>query len=269
MAVPEVITSRSNPIVQRVRRLGERRHRKREGLFVVTGGQPVWRAAESGWRIDTLIACDELIGNDAARDMVVELASRGVRVVHVSPEVFAAMSDREGITGVAAVVEQRTVPLAEVGGDLVVVLDAVANPGNLGTIVRTADAVDAAAVVLVGDTTDPWAPAAVKASMGAVFGVPISTVRSLDEVFAWARDTAFTTWATSGYADAGLWDTPLTGPVAVIFGSEGDGLPVPALDAADRRIAIPMRGTAESLNLAVAAGVVLYDIRRRTPGWPA
>jgi RNA methyltransferase, TrmH family len=143
-------------------------------------------------------------------------------------------------------------------------LHEIGNPGNLGTIVRTASAAGASGVILIGPSADPYDPAAVKASMGALFTVPVVAAASAAEFLDWARARSLTVVATSGRASVSCWDADLRPPLALLLGSEGDGLPDELLAAADLSVAIPMTGTAESLNLAVAAGILLYEVRRRT-----
>ncbi len=277
MTASETITSAANPLVKRVRQLGDRRYRRREGAFVVDGVQPVWRAVEAGWEIETLLVVPGRLTH-AATAMVAEQRAAGVRVVEVAEQLAARMTERDRPAGLLAVVRARGVELAElaVGPDSVfVVLHEVANPGNLGTVVRTADAAGAAGVILVGDTTDQYAPAAVKASMGSLFAVPVAHAPGAGEFFDWAGAAGVRVLATSGYAEHAHWDPGLVapGPLAILLGSEGDGLPAGLLDRADAVARIPMVGTAESLNLAVAAALMLYEARRapwrEPPGRPA
>ena len=262
----ELISSAANPLVKRVRLLANRRHRRREGAFVVEGLQPVWRAVEAGWPIETLIVAPDLLAHSApSTAMVAEREAAGVRVARLTGELFTRLSGREGPAGLAAIVHGG---LADLGG-LPVPPDAVfaglhgcGNPGNLGTIVRTADAVGAAGVILIGDSADPFAPAAVKASMGSLFAVPVAHAATAGEFLDWAAGHGVQVLATSGRAEADLWHTSYRPPLALLFGSEGDGLPGGLLSQAAAAVRIPMTGTAESLNLAVAAGVLLYEARR-------
>lgn len=263
------IRSAANPLARRIRLLADRRHRRREGAFVVEGIQPVWRAVEAGWAVETLIVCPDLLADSPAVGMVAEQEARGTAVARFSRELFVRLSDREGPAGLAAIVRSRSVALTDlpVPTDAVfVALHQVGNPGNLGTILRTADAVGAAGVILVGHTADPYAPAAVKASMGSLFAVPVAGVPDAEEFFAWAGAAGVTVLATSGRADQEHWRGPYHPPLAVLLGSEGEGLPEHVLRRADLRLRIPMVGTAESLNLAVAAGVLLYEVRRHAVG---
>lgn len=267
--MPDLITSAANPLVKRVRSLGDRKHRRRAGEFVVHGIQPVWQAVEAGADIATLIVAPDLLRGEAA-GMVAAQQDAGVPVARLSAGLFARISDRDGPSGLAAIVRMRPAgldALAAAASQVYVALHQVGNPGNLGTIIRTADAAGAAGVILLGSTTDPYDPAAVKASMGALFSVPVAHCADPDRFFAWCRAGDVTVAATSARGKADLWQASWRRPVAFLLGSEGSGLPVALLGRADLSVRIPMAGTAESLNLAVAAGVLLYEARRRAePG---
>jgi RNA methyltransferase, TrmH family len=264
----ELISSAANPLIKRIRLLADRQHRRREGAFVVRGVQPVWQAVEASADIEVLIAAPELL-RDPAAAMVAAQEARGVKVARLTGELFGRIADRDGPAGLAAIVRKRTGGLAglSVLPDAVfVALHEVANPGNLGTIIRTADAVAAAGVILVGQSADPFDPVAVKASMGAVFSVPVVTEAAPAEFLRWCSDRGIAVAATSGSAALSLWDITLPRPVAVLFGSEGSGLPSELLAAGDLQLRIPMTGSAESLNLAVAAGILLYEAWRQSRG---
>ncbi|HUL25913.1 MAG TPA: RNA methyltransferase [Streptosporangiaceae bacterium] len=265
----DLITSSANPVVKRVRLLAERRHRRREGAFVVQGIQPVWQAVEAGADIETLIVAPGLLGRSpAARraaGMVAGQEAAGVRVARVSDELFGRLSDREGPPGLAAIVRGQVGTLGELPAgprSLLVALHGIGNPGNLGTIIRTANAAGAGGVVLVGQTTDPFDPVAVKASMGALFGLPVVQVREAGELFGWAAGRGVTVITTSARATVSFWAASYPRPLALLLGAEGAGLPGEVLAQGDACVRIPMVGTAESLNLAVAAGLLLYEAQR-------
>src|SRR5690349_11653062 len=197
--------------------------------------------------------------------MVAGQEAAGVRVARVTDELFGRLSDREGPTGLAAIVRGRLLPLSELPAgprSVFVALHEIGNPGNLGTIIRTANAAGAAGVVLVGPATDPFDPAAVKASMGALFSTPVVRAETMAEFFAWAAYCGVTVVTTSARAQTSFWDAAYTRPLAFLLGAEGAGLPSDVLAAGDLQVRIPMTGTAESLNLAVAAGLLLYQARR-------
>lgn len=265
----ETISSAANPLVKRIRLLANRKHRREQGAFVVEGIQPVWRAVTAGWQIEALVVAPDLRPDSAAAAMVDEQEALGVRVARLSHELFQRLSSREGQAGLAAIVRSRQPGLADLspGPDSVfVALHGIGNPGNLGTIVRTADAVGAAGVILIGDTTDPYAPAAVKASMGSLFAVNVVHVPTPEPFLTWAGENGIEILAASGQAEVAHWNTSYRPPLAVLFGSEGEGLPADLLADADRRVKIPMTGTAESLNVAAAAAVLLYEARRHKLG---
>jgi RNA methyltransferase, TrmH family len=266
----EVISSAANPLVKRVRALGDRKHRQREGAFVVQGIQPVWQAVEARADVEVLLVAPDLLRHRGALDMVDAQATAGVRVAQLTGELFGRISDRDTPTGLAAIVRGAPAALGAIAvpGDAVfVALHTVGNPGNVGTIIRTASAAGAAGVILIGASADPYDPAAVKASMGALFTVPVATAESDQDFLAWAGTRGVTVAATSARASVSCWEATWRLPLALLLGSEGTGLPGDLLGAADLSVAIPMTGTAESLNLAVAAGVLLYEVRRRT--WTA
>jgi RNA methyltransferase, TrmH family len=263
----EMLTSAANPLVKRVRLLAERKHRRRESAFVVQGIQPVWQAVEAGADLEALIVAPGLLRHQGALEMVAQQEAAGVRVARLSDELFARLADRDGPAGLAAIVRAAPVPLERLAvapGSVFAALHEAGNPGNVGTIIRTASAAGAAGVILIGSSADPYDPTAVKASMGALFTVPVAAGESAAQFLAWAAARGVTVAAASGRAAASCWEADLPLPLAVLLGSEGAGLPGELLDAAGVQVAIPMTGTAESLNLAVAAGILLYEVRRRT-----
>jgi RNA methyltransferase, TrmH family len=265
----ETISSASNPLIKRIRLLASRKYRREQGAFVVEGIQPVWRAVAAGWEIEALVVDPDLRPDSPAAAMVTEQESRGVRVVRLSRELFQRLSSREGSAGLAAIVRSRQIGLGDldVGPDSVfVVLHNIGNPGNLGTIIRTTDAVGGAGVILIGDTTDPYAPTSVKATMGSIFAVKVAHVADSERFLEWAAANSVEVVAASGRAEVAHWSTEYRPPLAALLGSEGEGLPDELLARSGRQVKIPMTGTAESLNVAAAAAVLLYEIRRHALG---
>jgi TrmH family RNA methyltransferase len=267
----EVVTSAANPVVKRMRMLANRKFRQREGLSLAEGIQPVWQAVEAGAPVETLIYAPDLLRYQPAVEMVLDAERRGVRVVRLSGDLFRRLSDRDGAAGLAAIVGQRLTLLEDLPagpGSVFVALHEVASPGNLGTIIRTADAAGARAVILVGATADPYDPAAIKASMGAIFALPTARAAGSDEFFAWAAEYGLAVVTTSARAEQSVWEARYPDPLVVMMGSEGPGLADADLRRGHLRVSIPMTGTAESLNLAVATGVVLFEVVRQRRGQP-
>lgn len=258
------VTSRANPVVKRARRLRLAGGR-REASFYVEGAQPTWRLVQSGWDVEAILLSPDLVTNRATLAMARERDRDGVPVYRLPAATFAHVAGRDGPTGIAAIARRpapRALASIRLGrAGLVLAVEHPANPGNLGTILRTADALGCAAVVSIGTGCDPLDPRAVRASMGSAFAVP--HVRcDAPELLAWARDAGAATIASSGYAAESMWQLTAPARAVLLLGNEGEGLSAGLLQAADRTVRIPMVGSAESLNLAVAAAVLGYALSR-------
>ncbi|MDQ3983100.1 MAG: RNA methyltransferase [Actinomycetota bacterium] len=257
----ELISSPANPLLKRIRKLRRRKHREAERALFVEGIAPLWAAAESGAGVEVVVIAPELLTSDRAADLVASLERRETTVARVTGEAFASIADRENPSGLGAIVRVPDRSLQDIVIEetaLVVVLHEVGNPGNLGTIVRTADAAGAAGVVVTGASADIWHASSVKASMGTVFATPVVSAQ-VDEALAWARERDLGVVATSAKGTVHHWDTTYPERCVLLFGSEGSGLPPELLAAADVTVRIPQRGAASSLNLAVAAGILIYE----------
>jgi TrmH family RNA methyltransferase len=258
------ITSLANPAVKEIRGLALAKNRKASRLFVAEGLKLVVDAVEAGWRVRRLVHAARVANDALVARLAATTRARGGDVISVSEAVLAKISRRENPQAVLGVFEQRLVPPAAIRPapeDVLVALEAVRDPGNLGTIIRTADAVGACGVVLVGDTVDPFSLEAVRATMGSIFHVPLA--RASHEEFAalidrWPGLVAGTHLAATTDYRAVAWQRP----VLLVMGGEQAGLS-PALASACRLLVrIPMAGKADSLNLAVATGVMLFEILR-------
>ncbi len=266
-----VITSATNPLVKRARRLRSRKGRLAEGAFLAEGLRVVLAAAESQAPLESVLFCPEQLASPAGRAAVEALAARGVPTFAFSSDAFCHLSGRDNPVGLAAIVRATVRPLAalpRVADGIYVALDGVADPGNLGTVLRTLDAAGAAGLALAGGGTDPFHPTAVKASLGALWTVPWAVADGLPEVVSWARGRGLTIVATSAQAAVDYWSATYPEPVLLLMGSEREGLPAEILAAADERVTIPQWGTVSSLNLAVATALVVYELRRRRPARP-
>lgn len=266
-----MITSLANEKIRAIRKLHERKARQESGLFTIEGLRIVAEAleqAEAGRvKIETLVVAPELLKSSFGRDLVAEQASKGAAVLEVSAEVFDRISLKEGPQGLAAVVQQRWLPLRDarlaenrvMGSRTWVALDAVADPGNLGTILRTHDAVGGQGVILLDQSTDPYDPSSVRGSMGAVFTQRL--VRASFEEFAeWKRSYGYPVIGTSDKARVDYHAFRYPQALVLLMGSERQGLQEHHLALCDEVVSIPMLGKSDSLNLAVATAVVLYEI---------
>lgn len=263
-----MISSPRNALVKRVRKLQQKKYREQEGAFFVEGIRIVLTALEQGAPVQTLIYAPELLTSATALAAIEEQQRRGQEVVAVTAGVFQTLSGRDNAVGLGAIIGARLTPLhaLQITADsFVVALDEISDPGNLGTIMRTVDAAGGAGVLLLGASTDPFHPTAVRASMGAVFTVPLATATEAHEALRWARQRKMQVVATSARASHSFWEAPYQTPALILFGSEGAGLSPELQAEADLAVSIPMHGVASSLNLAVAAGLVLYEVRRKLP----
>ncbi|HYO60451.1 MAG TPA: RNA methyltransferase [Actinomycetota bacterium] len=259
---PELISSPSNPLLKRIRKLRQRKHRAEQGALFVEGIAPVWQAIDSGAAVEVVVTAPDLLTSEPAREL---LSGLDVPVVEVTGDAFATIAERDhpaGLGAIVAIPDRRLDDVAAGPVSLVVGLDEVGNPGNLGTVVRTADAAGAAAVVVTGPSADPWHPGAVKASMGTVFSTPVVTA-GLGELLEWARAHGVAIVATSARGIVDHWTADYPDRCLLLFGSEATGLPPEALKAADEVVRIPQQGAASSLNLAVAADIVIYEAAKR------
>ncbi len=251
-----MITSVRNAQVAAARRLQRPAERRAAGLLLAEGPQAVGAALASG-RATELFATASGADRHAA---LVEQAGQ-IPVRRVSPPVLAALAETRSPQGLVAVARIETPSVDDVGAlapRLAAVLVDVAEPGNVGTIVRTADAAGATAVILVGSSADPWGGKSVRASAGSVFHLPIARCRSLEDAVTPLRCAGLTVVATGVRTGGGLDELALDGPTAWLFGNEANGLPEAARALADGAVRLPVHGRAESLSVAAAAAICLY-----------
>ncbi len=241
----------SNQRVQRLRRLlGRRSARRDEGVFVVEGEVVLAEALDAGWQVDEVFVA---AGHPLARRL-----PAGVPVHELAAGVVERVGSTESPQPVLAIVAQRHTALAELTAPtFVIVCDGVADPGNAGTIVRSAEAAGADAVVFTPGSVDVYNPKVVRASAGALFHVPVLADVELSAV----RAAGLTTIGTSSHRGSAHTATDLTGPIALVVGNEARGVADDAL--VDRWITIPHAGRAESLNVAMAATVVCFEVARQ------
>ena len=262
-----IITSLTNPKVKRLVRLRNRRHRDAAGVFLIEGFRELSRAIDAGTRIEELYVCEDLFLGTNEPGLADRIVAAGARLHRLAPAPFrkTAYRDRpEGLLAVAPQFDTRLANLAVPGDSLLLVLEAIEKPGNLGTMLRTADAVGLAAVVVADPGTDPFNPNVVRASLGCLFTVPLA-VGTAREVMRWLGLNGINPVVTSPSARSIYWDVSYQGPVAVVIGSEQYGLSDVWLDGRYEMVRIPMAGTADSLNAATAAGIVLFEAIRKRP----
>ncbi|MGB3391240.1 MAG: RNA methyltransferase [Pseudaminobacter sp.] len=259
------VTSLANPLVKSIKSLALKKFRDQQHAFMAEGLKLVIDALDLGWSIRTLVFAKSALGNPAVEKVAARTVAAGGMVLEVSEKVLAAITRRDNPQMVVGVFAQRFVPLREISpqdGDVWVALDRVRDPGNLGTIIRTVDAVGAKGIVLVGETTDPFSLETVRATMGSIFVVPIARATQ-DAFLAWRKDFPGLVAGThlKGAVDYRSVDFS-DRPVLLLMGNEQQGLPEALAQGCDHLLRIPQAGRADSLNLAVATGVMLFEIRR-------
>jgi TrmH family RNA methyltransferase len=259
------VTSLANPLVKDIKALALKKFRDQQNAFMAEGLKLVIDALDLGWEVRTLVFAKAGRGNPAVEKVAARTVAAGGTVLEVSEKVLSAITRRDNPQMVVGVFTQQFRALKDIrpkDGEVWVALDRVRDPGNLGTVIRTVDAVGASGVILVGETTDPFAVETVRATMGSIFAVPVARATQ-DQFLAWRQDFAGLVAGThlKGAVDYRSVDF-LGRPVLLVMGNEQQGLTEALAASCDRLLRIPQAGRADSLNLAVATGVMLYEIRR-------
>jgi TrmH family RNA methyltransferase len=257
-----MISSTSNPRIKAIRALRQRKERERTSLFFVEGIRIVGEAAQCGAPITTLVFAPEWLKSDFANGLVAAQQKRGIECLEVTREAFESLSTKEGPQGLGAVVQQRweTLDAVRLASELCwVALDAAQDPGNIGAILRTSDAVGGAGVMLLGQSADPYDPAAVRASMGAIFSQRLVRA-SFAEFAAWKERQRYAVIGASDKATHDYQAITYQPPLILLMGSERQGLSAEQQAICDEVVSIPMIGRSDSLNLAVATSVMLYEV---------
>ncbi|WP_134772138.1 TrmH family RNA methyltransferase [Ornithinimicrobium flavum] len=273
MPTPHLITSPANPRLKALAALRRRRTREQERRTLVEGYDELGLALEAGVVPQTLFYCPELMGGAArADDLVARVGALGGELVRLSRPAFEKAAYREGPDGVLAVVptvdrrcEDLTAGLPD--APLVLVCQAVEKPGNLGAMLRTADAAGVDAVVAADPVTDWGNPNTVRASKGTVFSVPVASDPTA-VTLAWLRERGIPLVAATPDTEVTHTEVDYRGPVAIVVGTEKTGLTAEVLTAAQHRVRIPMVGLANSLNVATSAAVIVYEAVRQRAADP-
>jgi len=263
--VTRAVTSLANPIVKLLRGLAQKKAREETGLLLAEGEKLVRDGIASGWPCRTLVLGEARAGEPAGRQLAAAVEEAGGQALVVSAAVLQKITRRDNPQTVVAAFGQRFGSLASLrAGGLWVALDRVRDPGNLGTIVRTADAAGCAGIVLVGATCDPFSPEAVRATMGSLFAVPLVRAEEAGFIEA-ARAAGMRLLGTHLAATVDYREADYGLPLVLVMGNEQQGLPASLAGACDTLVRIPMRPGADSLNLAVSTGLMIYEALRPCP----
>ncbi len=261
----EAITSPSNPLIKRLRGLERKKERHETGLFLAEGVRLVSQGLANGWALDTLVISQAAAERPYVRDLVRCARDSGARIVSVSEKLASRIARKDNPQAVIGAFAQRTrrlEELAQPGALLWIALHEVRDPGNLGTILRTADCAAIAGIILTGQCCDPYSVEAVRASMGSLFDMPFAKA-DFTELDEWRRKQGARLIAASMNGTV-RHDGDIYAPKAVILmGNEQSGLPGDIEAVCDTLARIPMRGGADSLNLAQATAIMTYEAWRQ------
>jgi TrmH family RNA methyltransferase len=260
-----LISSLQNPKVKETIRLRERKERDRTQRFLIEGYRELARAVEGGISVPLLFVCAHYFLGENEESLIAALRESGAEVYDCTPEVFAKLSYRDRPDGLLAVGEQRHLTLAQLDlrtPALLLVAESIEKPGNLGTLLRSADAVGADGMIVCDRCTDVYNPNTVRASVGTLFTIPVVETSS-SEAHAFLQREQIQVVATLPSADLVYTDADLSGSVAIIVGTEQLGLTPFWQEAAQLKVRIPMRGVADSLNVAIAGALLLYEALRQ------
>lgn len=266
--LPEKITSLQNPRVKQLVKLRERRDRDEAGLFMIEGYREVRRALEKGVRPKEFYFCPEWFLGENEPALIDQVRATGAQLFELSKDAFAKVAYRERPDGLLAVAPQwkrSLTDLALTPEPFLLVVESIEKPGNLGTILRSADAAGCEAVIVCDAVTDIFNPNVVRASTGVLFSVPV-VVSDSATVHAWLQTKGIRTAATTPHTMNIYTQTDLRGPLAIVMGSEQYGLSEFWMNGADVLVRIPMAGQADSLNVAMATIITLFEAVRQRNG---
>lgn len=259
------ISSPKNPRIKHLVKLRKRNVRDEENLFLIEGYRECVRALASQWPFEELFVCPDLFLGENEEALISEAETRGTRIYVCSEEVFRKVAYRDRPDGLLAVAPQAHLSfddLQSLENPFFLVLVGIEKPGNLGTMLRTADGAGVDAVILSDKVTDIYNPNTVRASVGTLFSVPVIESPP-EECWAWLEEQGIPLLAMTPHASRSLYETSLEGPIAVTMGSEMLGLNEAWLNRAEIKCFLPMGGIADSLNVSTAASITLYEVLRQ------
>ncbi|MGL5512019.1 MAG: TrmH family RNA methyltransferase [Sporomusa sp.] len=264
----EFISSPANKLIKEVVSLKQKKHRDCLGMFIAEGMRIVEECAVSGWPIHLCIYTEAAAVRERMRRVIDKLAANKCRMVMVPEDLYHKLADTEQPQGIMTVVRKRQATLTEMTPNnnirpLIVVLDGIQDPGNVGTIIRTADAAGCTGVITLKGSADLYAGKTVRATMGSLFHLPVIEGLTADQLVTELRQANVKLMVTCLQNSAIYYQADFSNSVAIIFGNEGQGVCPDLITKADTCLNIPLVGSAESLNVAVAAGILLYEAVRQ------
>lgn len=259
------ITSLQNPRVKDAVRLRDRRHREKQRRILIDGVRELARAIRAGVRMTEVFVCEELCSGDEARSLLDMLPDCHAETFRITRQVFEKLAFGQRAEGVLGVAEMPRPTLADLRlpeNPLVAVLEGIEKPGNVGAVLRSADAAGVSALIVADARTDLYNPNAIRASLGTIFTMPVCTATT-EETLAWLSRHGLAIHAARVDGSAPYTDADFRSPAAIVLGSEAEGLSDAWRAGHIRAVRLPMLGAADSLNVSVAAAVLFYEARRQ------
>jgi len=254
-----VITSKDNELIKDIRKLVQKKYRDEQNEFIIEGIKMIEEAVRENARIKMVVVCEELNQGPIPKEILYKIAKE--KIVYVSDKVFKSLTDVNSPQGILAIVEKPSKNEIDFSKDLYLILDNIQDPGNMGTILRTADSIALTQIIVPKGNADSYNPKVVRSTMGAIFRVNVIEVEDLAKTIKEMKKHKIQVLATDLATDLSIYDVSYK-KSAIVIGNEGNGVSKEILDLADKKIKIPMPGKTESLNAAVATGIILYNAIR-------
>ncbi len=261
----QVITSKDNEIIKSIKKLKDKKFREQEHKYIIEGIKLIEEAVKESAKINTVVVCEDCVKNEEIDSKLLYEVAK-YNCIYVSERVFSLLTDVKNPQGILAVIEKEAQSeLIDYNEDLIVVLDKVQDPGNLGTILRTVDSIGLKQIIVAEGSGDIFNPKVVRSTMGAIFRVKVKISQDIQKTIAEIKKHKFKVISTSLATDKSIYDVKYE-KSAIIIGNEANGVSKELQDASDELVKIPMLGNTESLNASVATGIVLYEYVRQKIG---
>lgn len=261
----QVITSKDNEIIKNIKKLKDKKFRDQEHKYIIEGIKLIEEAIKELAKIDTIVVCEDCVKNEEIDSKLLYEVAK-YNCIYVSERIFSLITDVKNPQGILAVIEKEAEQdQIDYNEDLIVVLDKVQDPGNLGTILRTVDSIGLKQIIVAEGSGDIFNPKVVRSTMGAIFRVKVNSSKDIQKTVAEIKKHKFKVVSTSLATDKSIYDIKYE-KSAIIIGNEANGVSKELQEASDELVKIPMLGNTESLNASVATGIVLYEYVRQKLG---
>jgi TrmH family RNA methyltransferase len=259
------LTGSGNPVIKEVRSLRNRSAREEKGLYFIEGYRFVAEALKASADIIYIIVSETFLAGHGKEDLTGMVEQSSIRCYVVPDHMFESISDTKNPQGILAVLrlDRKKPGEAGFGNGMLVIMDMVMDPGNMGTIIRTADAAGCAGIIVTDGCVDVFNPKVLRSTMGSIFHIPVYHCGSVEETLKKVKESGFLILASHLEGSTGIFDVDLTGNIALVIGNEAGGISEAAVQSADLLVKIPMEGGAESLNVSVAAGIMMFEAVRQ------